>query len=173
MIRFHEALIPLLRDIDDIAPHPENPNNGDPDAIEESIGINGMYRPVIVQRSTGYILAGNTTYAACMAMRSQTIPVIDIEVDDEGARRILIGDNQIARLARMDHGRLIQMLQELRQSEMRLLGTGFDEELSRLIGSFEEDGHGYGDGTEARQEEEVVLGEGITCPMCQYHWSAS
>ena len=38
-VRFHEDLTPLMRDIDSIQPHPENYNNGDTDAIIESIQV--------------------------------------------------------------------------------------------------------------------------------------
>lgn len=126
-VRYHPALQPLLCDVNLVRPHPENPNNGDQEAIEGSIEVNGMYRPVEAQLSTGYVLAGNTTYAACLALEAEVLPVVWLDVDDEAAVRILLGDNQLARLARMDHGLLQPHLEALLDTDLRLLGTGYPD----------------------------------------------
>jgi ParB-like chromosome segregation protein Spo0J len=136
-VKFHPDLEPLLVDIARVRPHPDNPSNGDQDAIEESIEINGMYRPVYVQRSTGYVLGGNTTYAACLGLGAEVIPVIWLDVDAEGAWRILLGDNQIARLALVDKALLLPQLDALLQTELRLLGTGFAEQPPQVEPEFE------------------------------------
>ena len=86
-----------------------------------------MYRPIYVQESTGYILAGNTTYAACMNLRALRIPVVWLDVDDEAALRILLGDNELARLAIVDRALLSPLVARLLETEMRLLGTGYRE----------------------------------------------
>ena len=65
---FHDALIPLLVPKDDVTAHPRNARNGDIEAIAESIQTNGCYRPVIAQRSSGHILAGNHTYYALLSL---------------------------------------------------------------------------------------------------------
>ena len=86
-----------------------------------------MYRPIYVQLSTGYILAGNTTYAACLRLGSLRIPVVWLDVDDETALRILLGDNELARLAIVDQGLLAPLVERLLETELRLLGTGLTE----------------------------------------------
>jgi ParB-like chromosome segregation protein Spo0J len=111
-VQFHPALEDLLTPIELIRPHPDNPSSGDQDAVEESIETVGMYRPVWVQRSTGYILGGNTTYASCLALGASQIPVIWLDVDDEVALRILLGDNEIARRAIFDLGLLGPQIDE-------------------------------------------------------------
>jgi len=126
-VRFHPDLAPLLVDINLVRPHPNNPNNGDDGEIAVSIEVNGMYRPIEVQMSTGHILAGNTTYAACLMLDSEMIPVVWLDVDDEAATRILLGDNQLARLARMDPGLLQPQIEALLETELKLLGTGYTE----------------------------------------------
>jgi len=126
-VKFHDALDPLMEDIRKVRPHPDNPSSGDQEQIAVSIEISGMYRPVEAQRSTGYILAGNTTYAACLLLESELLPVVWLDVDDEAALRILLGDNQLARLAIVDQGLLTPLVERLLETEMRLLGTGYDE----------------------------------------------
>ena len=116
-----------MDDITKVRPHPDNPSSGDLEEIAVSIEISGMYRPVEAQRSTGYILAGNTTYAACLSLESAILPIIWLDVDDEAALRILLGDNQLARLAIVDQGLLTPLVERLLETEMRLLGTGYTE----------------------------------------------
>ena len=126
-VKFHPDLEPLLVDINLVRPHPENPSSGDEDEIVTSIEVNGMYRPIYVQQSTRYILAGNTTYAACLNLRALRIPVIWLDVDDEQALRILLGDNELARLAIVDRALLNPLVQRLLETELKLLGTGYHE----------------------------------------------
>jgi ParB-like chromosome segregation protein Spo0J len=131
-VKFHPDLAPLMVDITLVRPHPDNPSSGDEDAIEESILVSGMYRPIYVQQSTGYILAGNTTYAVCMRLQSDQIPVVWLDVDDMTALRILLGDNQLARLALVDQALLRPQMQALLATELRLLGTGYSEPTSQV-----------------------------------------
>jgi len=126
-VRFHPALKDLLVPIESVFPHPDNPSNGDEEAIADSIEISGMYRPVWVQKSTRFILGGNTTHAACLDLGSDLIPIVELDVDDEAALRILRGDNQLARLAVIDRGLLTPLLDTLRETELKLLGTGYSE----------------------------------------------
>lgn len=126
-VRFHPALQSLLVDIADLSPHPDNPSNGDMEAVAESIEISGMYRPVYAQRSTGFVLGGNTTYSACLYLGAELIPVVWLDVDGETAVRIMLGDNQIARLALVDQALLAPALDALLSTELKLLGTGYAE----------------------------------------------
>jgi len=129
--------------------HPDNPNNGDVDIVIESIQVNGYVNPIIVQEETGFIVAGNTRYAAMLALGQTAIPAIKVRQTDEGAKRYLVADNQTARLARMDESQLATILQELKESDIGIIGTGFDQNsmedlLLRVSSPDMPDGHGYG-----------------------------
>jgi hypothetical protein len=130
-VRYHENLEVLFDDIDAVTQHPENPNNGDVEEVIESIEINGMYNAIKAQRSTGHIVAGNTTWEACKLMGAKTIPIVWLDIDDTEARRIVLVDNRAAQLARMDPALELEMLDRLVRTsngDMRaLLGTGYDE----------------------------------------------
>lgn len=52
--------------VQSIRPHPQNPRKGDVRSIGRSIEAHGFYGRVIVQKSTGYILAGNHRYIAAV-----------------------------------------------------------------------------------------------------------
>lgn len=126
LAHIHPSLQPLLVDIDQIHPHPDNPRNGDTDAIATSIEINGLYRPIYAQRD-GTILAGNHTYAAALELGAQQLPVVFLDVDHDQATRIMLVDNRAADLGRYDDALLLDLLTGLDQTSQGLLGTGYDD----------------------------------------------
>lgn len=119
-VRFHPDLEPLLRPIADIHPAPWNYNNGDVEAIGESIDDNGMCDIVLVQRSTGDIISGNHTYEALMERDSDLAPMVLLDVDDTRAKKIAVAMNVIPRRARPDNALLLDILDDLPD----LRGTG-------------------------------------------------
>jgi ParB-like chromosome segregation protein Spo0J len=123
LVGYHSDLRPLLQPIDSVTPHPDNPNNGDLEAITQSIQVNGMYRPVFTQAATGRIIAGNHTWTACKELGAQQIPVVALDVDDTTAVRIMLADNQVAHLAQPDPGLLLHLLDNLDT----LHGTGYTD----------------------------------------------
>ena len=56
--------------IQDIKPYPVNPREGDIGAIVESLQAHGQYRPIVANKQTGHILAGNHTYGAAKQLES-------------------------------------------------------------------------------------------------------
>lgn len=106
--------------------HPRNYRHGDVGAIYESIVAHGQIRPLLVQKSTGYILAGNHTFKA-LKTAGYTEAVVDyLDVDDEAGLRILAVDNRASGLASNDDHRLAELLQELAETDLGLTGTGYD-----------------------------------------------
>lgn len=132
-VQFHEDLGPLLRDIDSVMSHPDNYNNGDIESIMESIVVSGMYRPVYVQKSSGRIIAGNHTWAACKELGANQIPVVELEVSDDTAIRLMIADNEIAKSSKPDIAQLVKLLDVLNERDHGLMGTGIiDQGLEQL-----------------------------------------
>lgn len=117
-----------------LTPHPQNVRQGDVGAIVESLKAHGQYRPIVVQKSTGHILAGNHTFRAATALKWKDISVTYIDCDDDEALRILLVDNRANDLASYDNGGLVEMLQALADTERKLEGTGFDlDDLDQLL----------------------------------------
>lgn len=132
-VRFHGQVAELLVPIDQIRQHPRNANNGDVEAIAESILSNGFYNPISVQRSTGYIVAGNHRYAAMLSLGQEQIPAVMLDIDDETALRVMLADNRTAELAVRDEHELQTLLDELAETEQGLAGTAYtDDDLSDL-----------------------------------------
>lgn len=105
--------------------HPENANVGNIDAIVESIRVNGFYAPIIVQASTGYIMAGNHRYQAAKKLGMEQVPVVYLDVDDVEAKRIMVADNRTTRLGHDDSELLTALLEDLGDTELGLMGTGY------------------------------------------------
>lgn len=160
LVRYHDNLEPLLVDIDTVQQHPRNYNNGDVDRIAESIEVNGMYRPIYAQKSTGLIIAGNHTWIACKQLGAETIPVVWLDVDDATVKRIMVGDNWIASLAIPDQGLLLELLREI-DEDNGLVGTGVvDNDLERLQKALDN----------AAVYTEPPEPIGYRCPSCGHQW---
>src|ERR1700722_394833 len=86
-----------LVSIDSVRPHPRNVNEGDLAAIAESMRVHGFYGALRVQRSSGYIVAGNHSWAAAKEVGIEKVPVIMLDVDDDTALRLMLVDNATAR----------------------------------------------------------------------------
>jgi hypothetical protein len=112
--------------VDAIRPHERNVNQGDVGAIHESIAENGFFGSVLVQQSTGRILAGTHRWRAARESGATEIPATMVDVDDATALRIMLADNRTARLGHDDPAALAELLQEILADAGSLAGTGFD-----------------------------------------------
>lgn len=90
--------------------YPGNPRRGDQDAITASIRDLGLYRAIIVQRSTGHIVAGNHTFRALRALGATRVPVTWVDVDDTRAAAIVARDNRTSELGSYDEAELLALL---------------------------------------------------------------
>lgn len=120
--RIPETLEALAVEIDSIRPFEGNPRRGDVDAVAESLRVNGQYRPIVVNRRTGEILAGNHTWQAAKQLGWDRIAATFVDVDDEQAARIVLVDNRTNDLAGYDEEALRLILGTLDELD----GTGYD-----------------------------------------------
>lgn len=124
LVRYHDGLRDLLNRTDSVEPAPWNYNNGDGEAIGESIDENGMVAPLLIQQSTGYIIHGNHTWAEVVERRAELCPMIFLDVTEPEAIRIGIAMNEVAKRARPDKSALLDLLTHLEQPAV---GTGVSE----------------------------------------------
>src|SRR5690348_7019419 len=80
--------------VSELKPYPGNPRRGDVNSIRQSLEVNGQYRPIVVNRPTMEVLAGNHTLAAAKGLGWTEIAVTFIDADPERARRIVLADNR-------------------------------------------------------------------------------
>ncbi|MCU0279550.1 MAG: ParB N-terminal domain-containing protein [Candidatus Nanopelagicales bacterium] len=132
---------------DTLKAHPDNPRNGDTDAIVESITTTGVYRPIYVAKD-GTILAGHHLWYALGELEQPEVDIIRLPYGprSQQAKRIMLVDNRTADLGNYDDGLLLKVLEELKATELGLQGTGYDlAALAKL------DGGGYTDESEERE----------------------
>lgn len=110
--------------IDTVKGYHKNPRVGNLKAIQESIEENGIFRPIIVQRSSGEIIGGNHTWKAAKALGYSQVPVVFLDVDDTAAAKIVLADNRTNDLATYD----TDILADLLKGVPDVIGTGYDTE---------------------------------------------
>jgi ParB-like chromosome segregation protein Spo0J len=120
-------------DLDDLKEYPNNARRGDVSVLVESLKINGQYRPIVVQKSTKYVLAGNHLLRAAKILGWDEVDAVVIDVDDQKALKIVLADNRTADLGDYNTDLLATLLSDLEDFE----GTGYSladiEELEAVI----------------------------------------
>jgi len=131
-VQIHESLHGLMVPIDMVKPWPENPRSGDLAALKESIRKNGYYQPIVVQRSTHFVIAGNHRLQAMEELGADEIPAVFVDVNDIQAKRLALADNRTSDLAFYDDEQLFKLLQEMVDVDS-LDGTGYDRAAFELL----------------------------------------
>jgi ParB-like chromosome segregation protein Spo0J len=152
----HESLKESIIDIDSVEPHPKNARQGDVGMIATSLELNGQYRPIIIQESTGFIIAGNHTWKAAKSLGWTEIAATKLSVDEDQSFRILLADNKANDLASYDDSDLLNLLIEMNESDRGLEGTLFScDDIDDLMALLESNDledvieeHGLHDGTD-------------------------
>jgi ParB/Sulfiredoxin domain len=109
--------------LSDLRAYPGNPRRGDVEAIKTSLRAHGQYRPIVVNRPTMQVLAGNHTLQAARQLGWTTIAATFVDVDDQQAKRIVLVDNRTNDLAAYDPQALVDLLEELPDLD----GSGYDQ----------------------------------------------
>lgn len=112
-----------LVDVSKLKGYDKNPRKGNVKAIAESLQVNSQYRPIVVQKSSMKILAGNHTWKAAKELGWKKIAVVFVDVNDEEAKRIVLADNRTNDLADYDNAILAEILKDLGDGS----GTGYSE----------------------------------------------
>ena len=129
--QIHATLSKLVVPIEGLVPYGKNPRRGDVDAIAESLTVNGQYKPIVVRAGSNEVLAGNHTLKAARQLGWDKIAVTFVDVDDDGAARIVLVDNRTNDVATYDEAALAELLSSLPD----LTGTGFGAaDLDEMLG---------------------------------------
>jgi ParB-like chromosome segregation protein Spo0J len=131
-----------------------NPRKGDVKELVASLKANGQYKPIVVQKSTKQILAGNHLWKAAKELGWTEIDVVEIDVDDNQAKKIVAADNRLADLGAYDEKLLLDLL-----GEIDLSGTGYvPADVDDLLAMLEEQQTtSWQTGEAAGQQENVQI----------------
>jgi len=121
-------------EIDSLLPFPNNPRRGNVSKLKESLATNGQYKPIVIQESTRYILAGNHLWQAAKESGWTRIDIVEVDVNATQAKKIVATDNRLGELGTYDEQELLDLLQDI-----SLEGTGYDsQDIDDLIALIEE-----------------------------------
>lgn len=130
-------------ELDRLVHDPANPRTHDDRnlaAIRASLQENGQVEPLVVQRSTRMVIAGNGRMMAMKELGWDAAQCVVLDVDDTAARKLSITLNRSGELAGWDEGVLAQHLSELEKlegSEFNAYDLGFNpDEFDALIGAY-------------------------------------
>jgi ParB-like chromosome segregation protein Spo0J len=157
----------------DLKPHPQNYREHPADQLEHleaSLLTFGVYKNIVIARDNT-ILAGHGLVESAKKLGMPSLPVrrMDLDPQDEESIRLLVGDNETARLALMQETQLAALLQGLADTPGGLLGTGFDaESLAALI----EQSQDILPKIEFPEYDESIAQEVeyLECPSCHHRW---
>lgn len=124
-----KALLPLAVPIESVRADPANARRHSErniGSISASLQRYGQRRPVVVNRRTGTIEAGNATWEAAKALGWSALAVVYVDDDPSTAAGFAIADNRTAELAEWDDETLARTLEALKTAG-ELPHVGFDD----------------------------------------------
>ena len=126
------ALQALTVPINSVMLHPRNPRIGDVEAVAASLRRFGQQKPIVVQKSTGFVVAGNHLVRAALSLAWTEIAANVVELDDKTAVAFMLADNRTADLGSYNDELLAAILAEQVASD-NLAATGFDADAVAAI----------------------------------------
>lgn len=141
-----EELRPHLVPLSAVSPHPDNPKDHDLGAIAASLARFGQKVPILVQRSTGWIVAGNGRWES-IPMAAELERALEVgpgvewthvaavfdDLDDLEAKAYALADNRTHDLGGYREDVLARVLGELATAD-GLVATGYDpDDLDNLL----------------------------------------
>lgn len=128
-------LVPLATPLDDVALLEGNPRVGDVDAIARSLVAFGQRKPVVANRATGEVIAGNHTVRAARQLGWDEVAVVWVDDDPTTAHAFALADNRTAELGGYDDAALAALIAEVHDADEELLAaTGWSgDDLQELL----------------------------------------
>jgi ParB-like chromosome segregation protein Spo0J len=123
--RIAPSLRPLIVPLSSVETHPRNPRVGDVEAVAASLRRFGQQKPVVVQKSTGWVVAGNHVLLAARSLGWTEIAANVVELDDAMATAFMLADNRTSDLGGYDDALLAAILAQQAAAD-NLAGTGYD-----------------------------------------------
>lgn len=136
-------------------------------ALKSSIDEFGLVVPLIVNERTGTLVSGHQRLNVMLAEGVEETEVVIVDMEPEREKALCIALNKIS--GQWDYGALADILEELRDSPVDILATGFsDDEIADLLGELQEEiGGGEAPDVESVGKKEDTK-EGVPCIVGEY-----
>ena len=102
--------------------------------LAKSIEKNGFVTPIVIQKSTNYVVAGNHRVLAARKMKLKSIPARIVSMSDAESLRFLLADNRVSDESVYNEDILASLLESIREDdEANLEGTGYSGKEAKTI----------------------------------------
>ena len=136
-------------------------------ALKASIDEFGLVVPLIVNERTGTLVSGHQRLNIMLSEGVEETEVVIVDMEPEREKALCIALNKIS--GQWDYGALADILEELRDSPVDILATGFsDDEIADLLGELQEEigGRETPDVESVGKKEDTK--EGVPCIVGEY-----
>lgn len=130
----HDEIVDIMK----VIPNPKNPNMHPERQIEilsQVIKAQGWRKPITVSKRSGFVVSGHGRLQAALMLRLDKVPVDYQEYATEAEEYAdLVADNRIAELSDINEDLLIDILNEINDTDIDTLLTGYEyHEIDDLI----------------------------------------
>jgi len=115
-------LKPLVQPIAKLKPAQHNARKGDVEAIKKSYERFGQRKPIVADRATGEIIAGNHQYLAAKELGWTEMAVVFVDDDRETAIAYGVADNRIGQLGEWDVEELVYAFENIGLVDVESIG---------------------------------------------------
>jgi len=123
-----DDLIPLATKIEELKPWGRNPRKGNVEAVMRSLAKFGQRKPIVANRSTHEVIAGNHTFEAAKRLGWKQIAVVWVDDDEKTATAFALADNRTQDLGYYDEDALEQLIASLDEQDL-LIASGYADDL--------------------------------------------
>lgn len=130
----HDEIVNIMK----VVPNPKNPNMHPERQIEilsQVIKAQGWRKPITVSKRSGFVVSGHGRLQAAILLKLSEVPVDYQDYATEAEEYAdLVADNRIAELSDVNEDLLIDILNEINDTDIDVLLTGYDyHEIDDLI----------------------------------------
>lgn len=150
-----------LLPIEDLVPHPRNPNRHSEKQIAllaKILKSSGFRSPIVISKRSGFIVKGHGRLESAKLAGFHQVPVDEQEYETEAEEYSdMIADNRIAELSELDNTTLKDLIEELDDGTNDLELTGYsDEDLEKLMSQIQPETTDLSDSVEGFYKIEVT-----------------
>ena len=130
----HDEIVNIMK----VIPNPKNPNMHPERQIEilsQVIKAQGWRKPITVSKRSGFVVSGHGRLQAALLLKLSEVPVDYQDYATEAEEYAdLVADNRIAELSDINEDLLIDILNEINDTDIDVLLTGYEyHEIDDLI----------------------------------------
>lgn len=122
-----ESIKHLAVSVSDLKNWERNPRVGSIEAVAKSLEKFGQRKPIVVNKRTGEVIAGNHTIMAAKSLGWEQIAAVWVDDDEATAKAYAIADNRTHDLGAYDDQALAALVEELANTDL-ILAAGYGQD---------------------------------------------